>query len=413
MPAKKAEVKKGSKGKPSSPSIITEDVARIAAASGKKKAATPKAEPKVEVKESVKVVDVKPEMQSKGTAKKPKIDEPPKSAKKTPKVKDSIDDLKSSTKSEKAVAQPPKEEKKVAKVAKNSEPSEDVKVLSDKSSKKRSRKQEGEPKIEASPTPAPVQVDLTKQPSTSTIKLACEALLQHVSEHLKAKKQKLALPGVSKESSQIFLQIGLRNMPEQALKTFKGRPITLPHPFRDVNSTSICMFVKDKQEAKKWLGDDYQKVGIAKIIALQQIRTDYNSFKALRELANMYDVFLSDDRIACMLPKALGKAFYSGPKRPLPIRLAVKEKLSGNITTKVKKALGSAYFYLSGVSTSVRFGTTDLSAEQLVANVESVVNGAVAHIPGKWKGVQSIFIKSERSAALPLYEAVDAPVDAE
>jgi ribosome biogenesis protein UTP30 len=249
--------------------------------------------------------------------------------------------------------------------------------------------------------------DLSKRPTTDLLKLASVALLQHVTEFEKAKKQKTALlPGLSKENSAVFLQVGLRNMPEQALKTFKGWPIELPHPMREIETSSICMFVKDKEEAKKWLGDDYEKHGIRKIISLQQLRTKYKSFQDRRELADLYDAFVADDRIVCMLPKTLGKAFYVGSKRPLPVRLAKKEKLAGSVTAKIQKALRSAFFYLPGVSTSIRVGSTDMTPDQLVANLEKVIDGVVEHIPGQWKGVQSLFLKSEKSAALPLYEAI-------
>ena len=256
-------------------------------------------------------------------------------------------------------------------------------------------------------------IDVSKRPGKAECKLAIDALLQHVHAYEKAKKQKLSIPGVSKEGQTVFLQIGLRGMPEQALKTFKGRPIVLPHPFRKLEGTSVCMLVKDKAEAKKWLGDDYEKHGIQKIISLEQLRKVYNSFQSRRELADMYDVFVADDRIVCMLPKALGKAFYVGAKRPLPIRLAQNEKLNGSVTTKIEKALRSAYFYLSGVSTSIRIGVSTQTADELMENAAEVLEKAVEHIPGKWKGVQAVFLKSEKSAALPIYERLAPAVDEE
>jgi len=268
-----------------------------------------------------------------------------------------------------------------------------------KSTKKRSADEAEQSKKEAA--------NLSTHPTKARFALASAALLNHIADRKQnAKKTKLSLPGVSKEADTVFLQIGLRNMPEQALKTFKGRPIPLPHPFRDIEDCSVCLLVKDKEEAKKWLGDDYQKHGIKKILSLHQLRTQYKEYSSRRELVSLYDAFVADDRIVCMLPKALGKIFYVGSKRPLPIRLAVKDKLHGDVTEKIKKALGSAFFYLSGVSTSVRIGTTDQSAEQLAENAEAVLNGAVEHIPGKWKGVQSVFLKSEKSPALPMYEAL-------
>jgi ribosome biogenesis protein UTP30 len=301
--------------------------------------------------------------------------------------------------------------------AKKTKPAEEVKeevpvaVAKPKgSSKKVVSKANSTPKTAEKAT----SVDTSVKPTREQVQMACEALLQHVSAYKKASQaRKLALPGVSKEDQVVFVQITLRRMPEQAVKTFKGRPIPLPHPFHDLENTTVCAFVKDKVEAKKWLGDDYQKHGIKKIVSLQQLRTAYKSFEAKRELADQYDVFVADDRIVCMLPKALGKVFYVGSKRPLPIRMAKLDKLAPGVTTKINKALGSAFFYLSGVSTSIRVGTSAQSADELVDNIGAVIQGAVEHIPGKWKGVQSIFIKSEKSASLPVYEAPVADLQKE
>ena len=50
------------------------------------------------------------------------------------------------------------------------------------------------------------------------------------------------------------------------------------------------------------------------IIPLKQVKLEYQPFEAKRNLSNMYDKFLVDDRIARLLPGLLGKNFY-GRKR--------------------------------------------------------------------------------------------------
>jgi ribosome biogenesis protein UTP30 len=88
--------------------------------------------------------------------------------------------------------------------------------------------------------------------------------------------------------------------------------VVLPHNFRVASGDNVCLLVKDKAQARKELGEDYaNQFGVKKIIDLAQLRSRYHAFQAKRELANEFDTFLADDRIVCMLPKTLGKAFYS------------------------------------------------------------------------------------------------------
>jgi len=161
------------------------------------------------------------------------------------------------------------------------------------------------------------------------VQRACDALLAHVRAHAAKRKDK-TLP-MGDDDDELHLTFGLSVYPESALKTFKGHALTLPHPYR--GQSDVCLLVKDKDEAKTWLGDDYKKVvqvrlgagregrvavvGFVhvrltlpaphgrqfkqKIISLQQLRTQYKTFESRRELAARYDVFVSDDRIVCML----------------------------------------------------------------------------------------------------------------
>jgi hypothetical protein len=233
----------------------------------------------------------------------------------------------------------------------------------------------------------------------SQVTRACQALLEHMRAHA-ARNVKNVLP-MGDEDQDVVVTLGLSQFPEAALKTFKGHALTLPHTFRD-QVRDVCLLVKDKEEAKKWVGDD--KKVVQKVIALQQLRTQYKTFESKRELAARFDAFLADDRIVCMLPKTLGKAFYAGPKRPLPLRLARRDKPVSELPQRIRQVLDSAFFYLSGTCCAIKIGSTKLSAAELADNVLAAVTQAVEFVPGKWAGLQSVHVKGAKSAALPVYE---------
>ncbi|KAH9255185.1 hypothetical protein BASA81_006625 [Batrachochytrium salamandrivorans] len=318
----------------------------------------------------------------------------------------------------KSTAKTPKTPKTAAKEAKEpvvEKEEEEQKPVATKTPKKTEEKPSKKRTAAAAvETPAPVviktPINLSEKPTDAVLARAVEALIHHVKEHRKANEGKTAapLPGVSKEECAVFLQIGIRSIPEASLKTFKGRPVRLPHSFRPARTAeNVCMFVKDKAEARKLLGEDYSnKFGIKKIIDLSQLRTQYKTFQSKRQLAAEYDCFFADDRIVCMLPKTLGKGFYMGAnKRPLPIRFAVVDTHK-TLKKKVDTALQSTYLYLSGASTVLKIGDVDMDEKLLRENLSACIVGAVEHIPLKWKGVQALFIKSERSASLPIYQAL-------
>jgi len=86
------------------------------------------------------------------------------------------------------------------------------------------------------------------------------------------------------------------------------------------------------------------------------------------------------------------------------MRLAQKNKLVSGFPERLNKVLNSTFLYLSGTCCTVKVGSTKLSAEQLRDNVLAVIAQAVKHVPKHWDGIQSIFLKAAKSAALPVFE---------
>ena len=53
---------------------------------------------------------------------------------------------------------------------------------------------------------------------------------------------------------------------------------------------------------------------VLQVISLTKLRKNYKSYESKRQLADLYDVFICDDRIYHLLPKLLGKAFFAKKK---------------------------------------------------------------------------------------------------
>jgi ribosome biogenesis protein UTP30 len=52
---------------------------------------------------------------------------------------------------------------------------------------------------------------------------------------------------------------------------------------------------------------------------------------------------------------------------------------------------------------NVRIARANFTTKQICVNILRTINDIVNHIPGKWKNVKSISIKTPSSIALPIY----------
>jgi ribosome biogenesis protein UTP30 len=180
--------------------------------------------------------------------------------------------------------------------------------------------------------------------------------------------------------------------------------LEIPHRLQGDGDREMCMFMKDaadKKKAKALVMEGENKVdGMAKIITLDKLRTDYKRFEQKRELLATYDMFLADDRILPMLCKELGKTFFSRKKQPVAIQVTRPAALK----SYVERARDSTYMFVSsGTCISITVGTTAMTKEELTANIMAVAPAAIAHVPKKWKNIQAIAVKTSTSDALPVF----------
>ena len=113
-------------------------------------------------------------------------------------------------------------------------------------------------------------------------------------------------------------------------------------------------------------------------------------------------MFMCDDRILPLMPKALGKTFFQKKKHPVPVKVTGKK-----VHKCITGARDSTYFYLGwGQCSAIRVAKTTMEVDEIVENILAVVDSVKNFIPQKMKGIQAIHIKTVDSIALPIYNSL-------
>lgn len=225
-------------------------------------------------------------------------------------------------------------------------------------------------------------------------------------------------------------------------KRLKPGKVAIPHSLNTSPTTTICLITADPQRAFKdtiahaTFPSTLSK-RITRVIGLKKLQERYKSFESRRQLLREHDVFLADDRIITRLPQALGKTFYKGSKKPIPVNLEAQEARDENGKRKkaapstdktekiasvaqpaqaareIERALSAAQVHLSpSATTAVRVGLANFTPQQLQENIEAIVTGFVdKFVTNKWRNVRAIHIKGPNTMALPIWLAEELWVD--
>ena len=177
----------------------------------------------------------------------------------------------------------------------------------------------------------------------------------------------------------------------------------------------ICLFVKDLQKGLKVDHEDTIRhftdllaekgiKGVTQVISLRELKVEYKQFEAKIQLSNKFDLFLADDRIIRLLPKFLGKPFYSRKKLPLQINLQAKD-----LSKEMERCLNTTQLPLThtGSCSMVTVGNTNTGDSELTENIRSVVETLTTKYPGGLKNIRSINVFSGTSS-LPIYATARA-----
>ncbi|CDK28437.1 unnamed protein product [Kuraishia capsulata CBS 1993] len=186
--------------------------------------------------------------------------------------------------------------------------------------------------------------------------------------------------------------------------SLKPKSITVPHPLHNLEDFKVCLFVKDDLIDSETL-EQIEAANIShldKIISAKELKGEYKSYDARRKLVSEYDVFLSDDSLVTVLPKLLGKIFYSNARTtPIPIRLRTGKKLSITTLKNQVEKVGTQIVYVPpmGVNVVIKVGDLSSGLPKLFENVKAIAE----HFQNQQ--IRSLSLKVQSSPSLPIYYA--------
>jgi len=231
----------------------------------------------------------------------------------------------------------------------------------------------------AVPAPPPLPAAVATAAASSRLDVAqvgrsVRALLTHVARE--------GGKGLLDSDAPVHVLLATKHVPKAVgkAKACKPVPLTLPHPYVDLETAEICLITKDPHTEYK---DRLAEAGLrATVLGVSSLKKKYHPHQAKRELCKAHEIFLADARVLPMLPPLLGKTFFT--KRRLPIAVDLKKT---DIRAELTRACGGAtYRVTSGNSNSVQLGTTAQEEAELVANI-------VAGVEQVRAGVRTLPIK--------------------
>ena len=248
----------------------------------------------------------------------------------------------------------------------------------------------------------------TKTTTTTTthvdveqVRKAVNALATHVARAANERDAK----GLFEDDAETYsVLISLRKAPKEPTSA-RLIAVPVPHALLDLETAELCLIVKDHQgeghkEAKKRVAE-MAKCGVAKVLGISKLKANYKAHEQKRKLCDSYDMFLADDRVLPILPKLLGKNFFKKKKQPVALDLTKKDWVA-----QVHRAVSATYLHVSGgTCVNVKVGKSTMDVEDIVENTMAAIDGAVSKIPRRWGNVQSIYMKTPDSVALPIFTA--------
>uniref|UniRef100_A0A7N5JDG9 Ribosomal L1 domain containing 1 n=1 Tax=Ailuropoda melanoleuca TaxID=9646 RepID=A0A7N5JDG9_AILME len=212
---------------------------------------------------------------------------------------------------------------------------------------------------------APATPTSVEQLDKGQIRKAVEALLAH------SKSRKNANGLLLNENENFFLMVVLWKIPSKELRV----RVSLPHSIRS-DLTDICLLTKDEpnltpEKTERFYKKLLNKHGIktiSQIIPLRTLKKEYKAYEAKLRLLGSFDFFLTDARIRRLLPSHLGRHFYHRKN-------------------------------------TIRVGHTGMEVEHIVDNIITVTERLSQKLPEKWESVKLLYVKTERSASLPIFSS--------
>ncbi|XP_064216480.1 LOW QUALITY PROTEIN: ribosomal L1 domain-containing protein 1-like [Aotus nancymaae] len=185
--------------------------------------------------------------------------------------------------------------------------------------------------------------------------------------------------------------------------------LPLPHGILS-DLEDICLFTKDEpnstpEKTEQFYRMLFNKHGIktiSQIIPFQTLKKEYKPFEAKFCLLSTFDFFLTDARIRRLLPSLIGRHFYQRKKVPVTVNLLPK-----NLSREINDSIGGTVLNISksGSCSAIRIGYIGMQTEHIIENTVAVTKGLSEKFPEKWERVKLLFVKTEKSAAFPIFSS--------
>ncbi|KAA0146441.1 hypothetical protein FNF28_07671 [Cafeteria roenbergensis] len=250
------------------------------------------------------------------------------------------------------------------------------------------------------------------------LKDACTALLRHLKKKTEAAAASNLL-GEDADPETIVVNFVLSKLPSSV--RHKPVQVKLPHSLLDpTRGVSLCLFVKDPAADLEAVLASNPVPGFDRVMGYKKIRTEFKEYKRRRALLAEHDAFFCDDRILPMLPKLVGSTFSRARQTPVPVRItrvatdaktpAAKAAAGRALQAALEPVRDSTWIRSMGQGTtfSVRCGFPYFTPAQLVDNAAAIIARTAEVVPGGWRNVQAVFIKSTNSVPLQVHASLGA-----
>lgn len=192
-----------------------------------------------------------------------------------------------------------------------------------------------------------------------------------------------------------------------ALKHAPPKEHVAPYPSPPLPATlygadrDACLFMKDPaSDTRTFITEQGMETLASKVFSVSELKAECSTYESRRRLMHQFDLFLADKRILPTLPRIIGKTFFVQHRYPIPVHITTNDRLRAGL----EDARSRSYLFLSpGTCSSAKIGRPDFTPSQLAANLSIAIPEWVDKLPGRWQGVQAIYLKSNRSVSLPLY----------
>ncbi|KAF8192176.1 ribosomal protein L1p/L10e family-domain-containing protein [Pholiota molesta] len=229
----------------------------------------------------------------------------------------------------------------------------------------------------------------------------CRKAVEALHSHELKKKEKFdegqLLPG---KEQNLWLNVTVKTIPPG----HRLKPVKIPivYPLVDPRTTPVCLITKDPQREYKDLLETHNIKFISRVVGLEKLKGKFKPFEARRMLLKENGLFLADERVTPLLPKLLGSKWFEAKKQPIPVCLTRKD-LKGEL----ERAISSTYMNQNqGTCTSIKVGKMSQTPSQIVDNIKTALPAIAKAIKGNWDNIQSLHIKTNSSASLPVWSCI-------